>query len=160
MNETHTTSGLVKDPSVAPGGYSTYRPRLQWAWWTRNQHYTIYMLRELSSVFIALWSVRFLAQLNRLRRGDAAAYERSVEAQRNPGWIVFDVVTLLFALLHAVTWFQLTGVVMSGMARKVRLGSFRLSGREIAAGSFASWAAASLGVLVALLMAGRDSEDE
>ena len=80
-------------------------------------------------------------------------------AQRSPGWMAFNLVTFLFALLHAVTWFQLTGVVMSGMAQKVRIGGRRLSAQQISAGSFAGWAAASLGILLALLLGGRKDQD-
>jgi fumarate reductase subunit C len=154
MSNTHTPTGLAREPATAPGGYPTYRPRLPWAWWQRNRRYTLYMLRELSSVFIALWSAVFLVQLGRLRR-DKGAYERFLAAQRSPGWIGFNVITLGFALLHAVTWFQLTGVVLSGLAQKVRIGGRTLSAQQIAAGSFAGWAAASLGILLVLLLGGR-----
>jgi fumarate reductase subunit C len=158
MRKTRTPTGLEREPATAPGGYPTYRPRLPWAWWQRNRRYTLYMLRELSSVFVALWSALFLVQLSRLRRGKDS-YERFVAAQHSPGWMAFHLITLLFALLHAVTWFQLTGVVMSGMAQKVRIGGRRLSAQQISAGSFAGWAAASLGILLALLLGGRKGQD-
>ena len=158
MSKTRTPAGLEREPATAPGGYPTYRPRLPWAWWQRNRRYTLYMLRELSSVFVALWSALFLVQLSRLRRGKDS-YERFVAAQRSPGWMAFHLITLLFALLHAVTWFQLTGVVMSGLAQKVRLGGRKLSAEQITAVSFADWAATSLGILLALLLGGRKGHD-
>ena len=158
ISKTQTPAGLEPEPATAPGGYPTYRARLPWAWWQRNPRYTLYMLRELSSVFIALWSALFLVQLSRLRRGKDS-YERFVVAQRSPGWMAFNLITLLFALLHAVTWFQLTGVVMSGLAQKVRLAGRKLSAEQITAGSFAGWAAASLGILLALLLGGRKGQD-
>ena len=82
------------------------------------------MLRELSSVFIAIWSVVFLLQLGKLGRG-RAEYDSFVAQQRRPGWVAFHLVAFLFSLLHAVTWFQLSGVVLSGMAQKVRVGGER-----------------------------------
>jgi len=155
MSAQYTPSGLARDAATAPGGYTTYRPRLPWAWWRRNPRYTLYMLRELSSVFIAIWSALFLVQLGKLRRG-RDEYDEFVAAQRRPGWIAFNVVAFLFALLHAVTWFQLSGVVLSGLAQKVRVGGFKLTSDMLTAGNFAGWAGASLGILVGLLLGGRE----
>ena len=95
----------------APGSYHpANRPRLPRRWWEFNRHYTLYMLRELSSVFIALWSALFLVQLGRLRHGEEG-YERFVAAQRRPAWVLFNLIAFLFSLLHSVTWLQLTGIV-------------------------------------------------
>src|SRR5205823_3789767 len=32
-------------------------------WWLKNSHYIMYMIRELTAVFAALWVVVFLAQI-------------------------------------------------------------------------------------------------
>lgn len=154
MSASQTPSGLATGAATAPGGYATYRPRLPWAWWRRNPRYAVYMLRELSSVFIAIWAALFLAQLNTLRQG-REEYDDFVAAQRRPAWLAFNVVTFLFALLHAVTWFQLSGVVLSGMAQKVRVAGVRPTPQMLTSGNFAGWAAASLGILLGLLLGGQ-----
>jgi hypothetical protein len=41
----------------------------------------------------------------------------------------------------------------------VRIGGRRLSAQQISAGSFAGWGAASLGILLALLLGGRKGQD-
>ena len=46
-----------------------------------------------------------------------------------------------------------------GNAQKVRIGGRRLTARQISAGSFAGWAAASLGILLLLLLGGRQDQD-
>lgn len=152
MSDGQTPSGLARDAATAPGGYATYRPRLPWTWWTRNNNYRTYMLREASSLFIAIWAWRFLAQLRRLRRG-ADAYDGFVRAQRSPGWLLFNVTTFLFALLHSVTFLQ-----AAGMGPRVRLGGRKVTEEMITNGAFAGWAAASIGVLLALLLGGRGED--
>src|SRR5579859_5103422 len=95
----------------APGRYRpAERPGLPVAWWRGNPRYSVYMLRELSSVFLALWAVLFLAQLKRLRRSQEA-YEVFVKGQGRPLWVAFHLTAFAFALLHSVTWLQLAGVV-------------------------------------------------
>ena len=44
---------------------------------------------DSTSVFVAIWSVLFLVQLSRLRRGKDS-YERFVAAQRSPGWMALS----------------------------------------------------------------------
>jgi len=85
-----------------------YYPKLPATWWLRNANYFRFMLRELSSVFIALFLVVFLVQLHRLPQGPGA-YAAYLDTLRAPGWIIFHVVALAFALYHSVTWFNLTG---------------------------------------------------
>ncbi len=150
MSHTQTTVSWARNVATAPAGYhSATRPGLPWGWWRANHRYTIYMLRELSSLFIALWSVRFVMQLDRMRSGKNA-YEAVVAAQRHPLSVLLNLVTLLFAILHSVTFLQLAGTVQT-----VRLGARRLPAEHVTAGAFAGWAAASLMLLVTLLCGGR-----
>jgi fumarate reductase subunit C len=107
------------------------------------------MLRELSSLFLALWAVRLLTRLDRLRRGQEG-YEAFVAAQRRPAWVVYHLITLLFALLHAVTF-----LVAAGKGPTPHIRGRRVSEQTIAAGAFAGWAVASLGVALVLLLGGR-----
>ena len=43
------------------------------SWWTRNRHYLAYMLREFSSVPMALWMLWLLVEIQRAG-GPAATY--------------------------------------------------------------------------------------
>lgn len=154
MSYTQRKTGWVRNVAAEPAGYhSADQPGLPLGWWRANRRYTTYMLRELSSLFIAIWSLRFLMQLSRVRRGKDA-YDGFVAAQRSPFWIIFNLVTLLFALLHSVTFLQLAGTVQT-----VRLGERKLPAEQVTAGAFAGWAAASLTVLITLLFGGRTGRE-
>ena len=104
------------------------------------------MMRELSSVFIASFLVVFLVQIHQLSRGQEA-YTALLEKLRSPGWIVFHVVALAFALYHSVTWFNLTGVV-----QVVRLGERQVPPWLVAAANFGLWAVISLVILFWFLL--------
>ena len=93
-----------------------YYPKMPVTWWLRNLRYFLFMMRELSSVFIAIFLVVFLVQIAALARGPEA-YTTFMRKLESPGWIIFHVVALLFALYHSYTWFDLTSKV-----QVVRLG--------------------------------------
>ena len=96
-----------------------YYPKMPVTWWLRNLRYFLFMMRELSSVFIAIFLVVFLVQIAALARGPEA-YTTFMRKLESPGWIIFHVVALLFSLYHSYTWFDLTSKV-----QVVRLGGDR-----------------------------------
>lgn len=119
-----------------------YYPKLPATWWLKNPRYFRFMIREVTSVFIAIFLVVLLVQLYQLSRGPEA-YAACVARLASPGWIVFHVVALAFALYHSVTWFNLTGVV-----QVVRIGERQVPPILIVGGAFAAWGVVSLVILV------------
>lgn len=125
-----------------------YYPKISPTWWLRHPAYFRFMLRELSSVFIAVFLVVFLVELRQLARGPQA-YAAFLATLRSPGWIVFHVVALAFAIYHSVTWLKLTGVV-----QVVRVGEHPVPAKLVAAGAFAAWGVVSLVILFFFLLRG------
>ncbi len=74
-------------------------------WWLRRWPYRIFMLRELSSVFVAVYMVLLLVLTAKVHDG-ASAFADYLDVLRSPVLIAFHVVALLFAVLHTVTFFQ------------------------------------------------------
>jgi len=74
-------------------------------WWRRNPYFVRYMIRESSSVFLAIYAVILLVGLLRLTQG-AAAYDGWLAALASPGSIVFHWLALLTVGYHAYTWWQ------------------------------------------------------
>lgn len=114
-----------------------YRPRVSTFWWLERRSYLIFVLRELSSVFVA-WFVVFLLLLSLAAAGGSAAYQRFLAWSATPGMLLLNVVTLLFVVFHAVTWINLTPQAMV-----VRLGGRRAPRSAIAAGGYLAWAVVS-----------------
>ena len=121
-----------------------YRPRMSTWWWLRSRHYLAFILRELSSVFVA-WSVVYLLLLVRAVSQGEASYQQLVSWSRSPGILVVNVVSLIFVVYHAVTWFNL-----APRAMVVHLRGRRVPGAWIAASNYGAWALVS--ALVAWLV--------
>lgn len=152
MSYKQTSRGWVRKMAAAPAGYhAADRPGLPPGWWRVNPRYTLYMLRELSSLFNALWALRVLIQLDQLRDG-RDAYEAFVAAQRRPRWLAYHLITLVFAVIHAVTF-----LTAAGKGPTLHVQGRRVPERTLARGAFAGWAAASSLVLLVLVLGGRDT---
>lgn len=133
-----TTAPRAEQPGL-------YYPKLPATWWLRRPAYVRFMLRELSSVFIAIFLVVFLIQIYRLGQGPEA-YAAFLGTLRSPGWIAFHVVALAFALYHSITWFNLTAVV-----QVVRFGERQVPPRLVAAANYVLWVVVSLAILLFVL---------
>ena len=118
-----------------------YRPRISTWWWTRKRSYTVFVLRELSSVFIA-WFVVFLVLLVHAIGQSEAAYRNFLDWASAPWVIALNVLSLVFVLLHTVTWFALTPQAM-----EVRIDDWKVPGFHILAGQYTGLVVVSLFVL-------------
>ena len=125
-------------PPQRPG---LYYPKMRLTWWLGRPGYIRFMLREVTSVFVAIFLVVFLVQIYQIAQGPEA-YAAMVAKLRSPGWIIFHVVALIFALYHTITWFQATGVV-----QVVRVGDRQVPPALVVAGNFVAWVVVSLFIL-------------
>jgi fumarate reductase subunit C len=97
------------------------RPVSTW-WWLRKRSYFVFVMRELSSIFIAWLVVYLLLLVAAVGRGQSA-YENFLDFAANPVVVVLNVVAFAFVVLHTVTWFSLTPKAMDA----------RLGGRPVPA---------------------------
>ena len=125
-----------------PDKSKLYHPEMSPAWWLKKSSYLLFMLRELSSVFIAIFLVVFLAQVYQLSRGPEA-YVAFAQKLSSPGWVIFHVLALLFSLFHSVTWFQSTAVVMP-----LRIGARELSRQLMTALNIGALIAVSIVIVI------------
>jgi succinate dehydrogenase subunit C len=124
-----------------------YRPRVSTYWWLGRRSYVAFILREVSSVFVA-WSVVFLLLLVGAVSGGEGSYRQFLNWAGRPWVVVLNLVALGFVAFHAVTWFNL-----APQAVLVRLRGKRVPGVWIAAANYAAWAVVS--ALVAWLVLAR-----
>src|SRR3712207_4974886 len=83
-------------------------PRL---WWLRRRTYTLFLLRELSSVFVA-WIVLYLLLLVHAVARGPAAYDRFLDWSASWRVVALNVIALAFVVYHAVTFVNLTPQAM------------------------------------------------
>lgn len=122
-----------------------HRPISATTWWLAKRNYVLFMLRELTSVFIAVFLVVFLVQLAELAEG-AEGYAAAAARLASPGWIVFHLLVLVAALYHSITWFNLTPQVII-----VRRGEERVPPVVIAGAHYLAWLVVSVVILLIVL---------
>jgi fumarate reductase subunit C len=112
-------------------------------WWRRNPFYVRYMLREASSVFIAVYALLLLWGLWALHDG-ANAYDAWLAAMRNPAIVLFHVAAAVFVSYHAYTWWKVAPKTMPSL----RFGGKEVPESWITAAGWAAWAVATVATLV------------
>lgn len=114
-----------------------YRPGVSIYWWLRRGTYVAFILREISAVFVAWFIVYLLMLLHALSQG-AESYQQFMGWSAGVGILILNIVTLIFVLIHAVTWFNLAPQAMA-----VRLGGKRVPDILISGSNYGAWAVVS-----------------
>ena len=122
------------------------RPRMSTYWWLQRASYLKFILRELSSIFVAWWAVVVLRLVAAVSRGEPA-YQEFLGWMAHPVILLLNAVSFWFVVFHAITWFNL-----APQAMVVRLGSTRVPGSLIALSNYLAWVAVS--ALVVWILAG------
>jgi len=118
-----------------------YMRKLPTWWWLSQRRYTIYMIRELTCIFIGAYAVLIVIGLLRLSHG-RAEYDAFLDALQSPFGMVFHLLALLFALVHTVTWFGVTPKAMP-----LWLGERRVPDAAIIMAHYAGWIVVSAAVV-------------
>lgn len=116
---------------------SVYQRPVALFWWLEKRSYVVFVLRELSSVFIA-WFVVFLLLLVNAIGDGAASYQKFLDWSGHWWVVAINLLALLFVLLHVVTWFAL-----APRAMVVRVRGGRVPPRLIVAAHYLAWLALS-----------------
>ena len=111
-----------RDGLLAPSGrpmtdVRVYRRPVPTWWWVRKRSYFVFVMRELSSLFVA-WLVAYLVVFLYAVGRSEGAYAEFLDWAATPWVVALNVVALLFLALHVVTWFSLTA-----QATDVKMGS-------------------------------------
>lgn len=109
----------------------TYRRPVSTWWWIRKRTYFVFVMRELSSIFIA-WFVVFLLLLLRAVTDGPAAYDNFLDWASSPFVVGLNVVAAAFLVLHVVTWFSLTPQAMAIRVRGRPVPSVAIVGAQYA----------------------------
>jgi fumarate reductase subunit C len=122
-----------------------YRRRVSVWWWLKKGSYTRFVLRELTSVFVAFFAVVALWQLRALA-GGPEAYGEFLARLRTPPFLVLNTIAFLFVLFHAITWLNLTPKAMVVRVRGKRVPDWAILGMN-----YAAWLVLSGAVALVLL---------
>jgi succinate dehydrogenase subunit C len=134
-------------PAYRPYHPKWYRARMSVWWWLQNRAYATFVLRELTSLFVAYFAALLLWQVRAVSHGPAA-YARFLARMGTPVFFVFNAVALAFVLFHSITWFNLAPTALV-----VRLRGKRVPDLVIVGLNYLAWAALSAAVAFILLRA-------
>lgn len=120
---------------AANGSY--IRPVAKYSWWFRKKTYLSYMMRELSSLFIGIFSLIMVMGLFRLSQG-AIEFNAWINTIWNFG-LIGSLVIFIFAVYHSYTWF-----IVTPKAMPIKFAGKRVSAAVIVGAHLLLWLAASV----------------
>ena len=112
-------------------------------WYRRNPRFMAYILREGTSVFVALYAIILLWGLTALS-GGPESFERWLAFLATPLSVLLHVVILAAAVYHTYTWFQ----VAPKATPPLMLGAKALPDSAIIGGGYAACVVVSLVILI------------
>jgi fumarate reductase subunit C len=115
----------------------SYQRRMGVFWWVHKRSYFLFVMRELSSLFVA-WFVIYLLMFIAAVGGGEEKYDAFLDRASSPLFLVVNAVALAFLVLHTITWFALTPQAMV-----LNLGGRRVPGVLIIVAQYAALAAVS-----------------
>ena len=115
----------------------SYQRRMSVFWWVHKRSYFLFVMRELSSLFVA-WFVIYLLMFIAAVGGGEEKYDAFLDRASSPLFLVVNAVALAFLVLHTITWFALTPQAMV-----LNLGGRRVPGVLIVAAQYVGLAAVS-----------------
>ena len=106
-------------------------------WWLKKKTFFLFMVRELTCVFVGGYAFFLLLLASRL--DDKEAFTAIL---KSPLWITLQIIALPLVLYHTVTWLNLTPKVMV-----VWRGEDRVSPSLIAGLHYLAWGVVSIIIL-------------
>jgi fumarate reductase subunit C len=130
--------------------YTEYHPRwirtrMSTYWWLQRWSYLWFILRELSSLFVGWFAVYLLLLVRAVSLGESR-YRDFMEWSAGPAVLALNLVSLLFIVYHAITWFNLAPKAMV-----LRVGGRRVPDVLIIGSNYLAWVLASALVVWVLL---------
>jgi fumarate reductase subunit C len=135
---------MINNPTYTEFRPRWHRSRMSTYWWLKHRDYFAFILRELSSIFVAWFVVYLLMLIQALSQGERS-YAEFVEWSQRRGVFLLNLFSLLFVTYHAFTWFKL-----APQAMVVHFRGKKIPGLWIAVSNYLAWALVS--ALVAWLL--------
>ena len=111
------------------------RPVSKTTWYMRNGRYKIYMLREMTSLLVGVYSFLTIYALAALASNSPHAWAGFLASQQNTAMILFHVFALLYFLFYQTfPWFKLAPKAMP-----IYIGEKMLPDVYIVVGHYLAW---------------------
>jgi fumarate reductase subunit C len=115
-------------------------------WWLHNRHLVMFMIRELSSVFVAAFAIFLLVLLYQANRGPDQ-FRDFYSSVLQSWWLkAFGWISLAFVAFHSITSFNAAPTIMAP-----RWGEERIHPLIIIGANYGLWLIVSLLILIVVL---------
>lgn len=116
------------------------RPMSKTTWYMRNGRYKVYVLRELTSVIVAIYCFLTIYALSILAMGLEERWVDFLSSQESIAMMIFHTLAFPYFLLYQTfPWFKLAPKAMP-----VQIGESRLPDSYIVVGHYVAWFIASI----------------
>ena len=115
--------------------------------WLKNKTFFLFMVRELTCVFVGGYALFLLVLASQL--GDKEAFAAIL---KSPLWITLQIIALPMVLYHTVTWLNLTPKVLVIWRCEDRVSPILIAGAH-----YLAWAVASIVILWIVFLCGKNS---
>jgi fumarate reductase subunit C len=133
------------DSAYTPHHPKWYRRNVSVWWWLERWCYTKFVLRELTSLFVAFAACIYVWLLRAVMHGPDA-YAEFLRSMQAPPMLVLHAATFAAMTFHAMTWFHL-----APRAIALRIRGKSLPDRIIIGLHYGAWLAVSMAILWILL---------
>ena len=118
-------------------------------WWLEKKSYTLFMLRELTAIFVAGYAAFLLVLVYKATEG-ASEFTAFVAQLNSPISMAVHALALVAVLYHCYTWFSLTPKIAV-----LWRGEERVDPAVIVGSQYAAWIAVTLLVAGLAIYSGR-----
>ena len=112
------------------------------SWFLTHPRFMTHMLHEVSSFFVAIYTVILIVGLFRLGQGEAA-WNGWLDGVTSPLGILFHLVAFAFAIIHTTAWFKAVPQAM-----RIQRGEEIVPGSLIVGAHYGIFAAVTVVVLI------------
>ena len=114
-------------------------------WWLDKKQYILFVIRELTSIFVAGYCLFLLFFILKIGDGNET-YNLMIIFLKSPLILVLHLISFPFILYHTITWFNLTPKIMV-----LQIGEEKVPKELIAGLVYISWGLLSL-ILIWLIL--------
>ena len=122
----------------------TYKPKMAKDWFMKNQFYKLYMVREASVIFMAIYCFNWLVGLYCLKQGEAS-WNNWMAFQQNGFVMIFALFSAIISAYHTYTWFDIAPRAMP----PIFIGDTKVKGKTI---TLIQWASCAVAAVILLLL--------
>ncbi len=138
---------MTEAPRYRKGHPGLYRRKIPIFWWVYKSAHARFVLRELTSLAVAFYSVTLLVFVYKVSHGETE-YSNFLTTLANPVFVAANGVALVLAIFHSITWFNLAPKAMV-----IRLRGRKVPGLAILVLNLVAWFVVSGALILAAVLA-------